>query len=57
MAALASAGVKRQPTKVTDEMMRDAFLRHQQENVELAESLEHSKRSPPLRGSRLTGVA
>ena len=57
MAALASAGVKRQPTKVKDEMMRDAFLRHQQENVELAESLERSKRSQPLHGPRLTGVA
>ncbi len=58
MAVLASSGAKRLPTKVENEMMRDAFLRkHQQEHVELAEELEHTRRSHALRGVNLYGVA
>ena len=59
MAVMASSGAK----KVEDEMMRDAFLcTHQQKHVELAEELEHTRRShtrrsQAQRGERLTAIA
>ena len=54
MAVMASSGAK----KVEDELMRDAFLStHQQKHVELAEELEHTRRSQTRRGERLTGIA
>ena len=54
MAVMASSGAK----KVEDEMMRDAFLcTHQQKHVELAEELEHTRRSQTRRGEQLTAIA